>query len=234
MNPKQNHVAEVIMNPKQNQHGNIILAILALVAIIGVIGAYMMAGNTNTASASASSGSVAGASLMNDGNAMQQTFQNLVMTGSLASSVTFIPNTPGVSNMLDPVNGMQLPIPTISALLTPVVAPNGEWIYNPTGFVGNGIGSAAADPVVYVVGVKDAVCAQIDTKLYGVSVIPSSGIAPATWTTGATAANPNSTSSINLATAGFGAIAAGWMSGCVGTGVTDQNALFPDFTGELK
>lgn len=207
----------------KKQGGNIIFAVLVLVAIIGVIAAYMMSGNTNTSTASSSTGGVLGASIVGDGTAIQQTFQTLAVNGSSASSITFIPSGVGVSNILNPTTGIQLPIPNANAV-TNTTFPNGAWIYNSTGFIGNGLGTAAADQVAFVAGVKDAVCQQINSRLYGSTVIPVSGFTTATWTTGATAATPTSTGATSLAAAG---VALNWMAGCVSTTAgVDNNVYF--------
>ena len=207
----------------KKQGGNIIVGILVLVAIIGVIAAYMMSGNTNTTGASSSTSGVIGASLSSDGTAIQQTFQTLAVNGSSAASITFIPSGTGSSNILNPTTGIQLPVPNANAV-TNTTFPNGAWIYNATGFVGNGLGTAAADQVAFVAGVKDAVCQQINSRINGSTAIPASGFSTATWTTGATAGLPTSTGATNLSTAG---IASGWMAGCVGTtGGTDNNVYF--------
>jgi hypothetical protein len=207
----------------KNQRGSIVAGLLILVAIIGVIGAYMMSGNTNASSASSSTGGVMGAAIQTDGNAIQQTAQTLIVNGSAASALTFIPGGVGVSNILNPTTGIQLPMVNGNAV-TNSTFPNGAWIYNPTGFIGNTIGTAAADQAAIVLGVKDGVCQQINTRLYGSTAIPASGFSPATWATGATALAPTSTGATSLLAAG---VASGWMAGCVTTtSGTDNNVYF--------
>lgn len=207
----------------KKQQGNVIMWLLVAAALIGVFAAYMMAGNTNTTTASSSTGGVLGSAIASDGASIQQTFQTLVVNGSSAASITFIPSGTGASNILNPTTGIQLPVPNANAVVNSTF-PNGAWIYNSTGFIGNGLGTTAADQVAFVPGVKDAVCQQINNRLYGSTTIPASGFSTATWTTGATIAAPTSTGATSLAAAG---IALNWMAGCVSTtGGVDNNVYF--------
>ena len=213
------------MNGSKNKQGgfSILGVILVVVAIVGVLGVWAMSGQTNTATAASSSADVMGSSVVNDGSAIKATFDTLLVNGSAATSITFIPATAGASNMLDPTNGIQKPNPNSNAVIN-TTFPNGAWIYKSAGFKGNGIGTATDDQVIILGGVKDGVCGQINNRLYGATTIPASGLASTAFTTDATAGAPTSTTAADIsAVAGV----AGWMAGCVTTtnGV-DNNVYF--------
>jgi len=208
---------------KSKQKGNLVVAILALVAVIGVISVWLMSGDTNTTSSSNSTADVMGSSIANDGGAIKATFDTLVINGASASSITFIPATAGSNNILDPTNGIQYPVSNPNAF-TNTTFPNGAWIYNGTGFKGNGIGTSAVDQVALVAGVKDGVCQNINSRAHASTTIPASGLASSVFTSGAFAATPTGTGSPDLsAVAGV----AGWVAGCVSTtNGTDNNVYF--------
>lgn len=202
---------------------SILSVILVVVAIIGVLGAWAMSGQTNTSSASTSTTDVVGSSLISDAMAIKSTFDALMVNGSAASTITFIPNTAGSSNILDPTNGIQRPVPMASAFSS-TVAPSGMWVYHPTGFAGNNIGTGSDDPALFLRGVKDGVCGQINNRLHGSSAIPATIFSQGIFTLGATVSAPTS-----VTIAGFASIAEveGWMSGCIGTtGGADKNVYF--------
>lgn len=215
---------EIKFSGKNKQGGFSILGvILVVVAIVGVLGVWAMSGQTNTSSASTSSADVMGSSIVNDGSAIKATFDTLLVNGSAATSITFIPAQAGTNNMLDPTNGIQKPNPNSNALVN-TTFPNGAWIYKPSGFKGNGIGTAADDQVIILGGIKDGVCQQLNNRLYGATTIPASNLANTAFTTGAAAATPTSTNASDVsAVAGV----SGWMAGCVTTtNGADNNVYF--------
>lgn len=213
-----------LMSGKKRQGGFSILGvILVVVAIVGVLGVWAMSGQTNTSTAATSAGDVMASSIVNDGSAIKATFDTLLVNGSAATSITFIPATAGASNMLDPTSGIQKPNPNANAVVN-TTFPNAAWIYKGAGFKGNGIGTVADDQTMILGGIKDGVCGQINNRLYGSTTIPASALAETAFTTGATAAAPSSTNASDLsAIAGV----AGWMAGCVTTTAgVDNNVYF--------
>lgn len=209
---------------KSKQGGFSIIGVIILaVAIIGALGVWALSGQTNTSNANASAADVMGGGIVNDGSSIKTQFDTLLINGSAAAGITFVPGTAGVNNMLDPTKGIQNPKPN-SNLFVDTVFPNGAWIYKPAGFKGNGVGGTADDYSVILAGVKDGVCQQINQRLYGAPTIPASGLASTAFTTGATAAAPTSTNAASIAAV---AGVAGWTSGCVTTtGGADQNVYF--------
>lgn len=108
-------------------------------------------------------------------------YDRLVVNGRSPSTIVFIPNTastPSAPNILDTVNGIQNPKMSLSMLRTSsaLLTSEGFFVYNPTGFKGNNIGSNAnADPVIGIAGLKDDVCKRINVILNGQSVEPGVG-----------------------------------------------------------
>lgn len=213
------------MNGSKNKQGgfSILGVILVVVAIVGVLGVWAMSGQTNTATAASSSADVMGSSVVTDGSAIKATFDTLLVNGSAATSITFIPADGGANNMLNPTNGIQKPNPNANAVIN-TTPPNGGWIYKSAGFKGNGIGTVADDQAIILGSVKDGVCGQINNRLYGATTIPASTLAKAAFTTGATAGAPTSTTAANISAVGD---VAGWMAGCVATtDGADNNVYF--------
>ena len=219
-----NHRTTFMCHSKKSQGGFSILgAILVVVAIVGMLSVWTMSGQTNTSTAASSSSDVMGSSLVNDASAIKATFDTLLVNGYAASSITFIPNTAGASNILDPTNGVQLPIPNSNALGN-TAFPSGAWIYKPSGFVGNNTGSGSEDQAMMLAGVKDGVCQQINKRIFGSTAIGASGASTVDWTTGALAATPTSANAVDLT--GVNEVD-GAMHGCVSTtDGADRNVYF--------
>jgi hypothetical protein len=217
---------QIYLSSRNKQGGFSILGvILVVVAIVGALGVWAMSGQTNTGNAASSSADVMGSGIVNDGSAIKTSFDTLLVNGSSAANITFIPNTAGVgTNMLDPTSGIQKPTPNAGAFINSTF-PNAAWIYNGTTFKANGVGTAAADQTMFLLGVKDTICSQINSRLYGAgTVAPVSTFVEATVAGAATAAAPTSAGAADLTGV---AAAAGWMSGCVTTaGGADHNMYF--------
>lgn len=205
--------SKVMRYGSKNRQGgfSILGVILIVVAIVGVLGVWAMSGQTNTSNSASSSQDVMGASIANDGSALKTAFDTLLINGNAATSITFVPGASSVTNMLDPTNGIQKPTPNANAVGN-TTYPQGQWTYQ-TGVKVMGIGtSATADIVAVLPDIKDGVCQQINTRLYGSAAIPVSGVAESAFTTGGTAAAPTSANAVDMsAVAGVN----GWSSGCV-------------------
>ena len=215
-NNKENKMKRI--NSNKQQGFSILAVILVIVAVIVAIGVWALSGQTNTSSSGNSTSDIQASSLVNDSGALKLAYDTLVINGSSASSIVFVPNTastPGAPNVLDPVNGVQLPKPNANAIKVGAGATEGIWVFNKTGFVGNGVGTASADPVVLVAGIKKTVCERVNNTLYGSTTIPVSTLATsAAATTGALSTSPTSTAAVDISAV---AAAAGWTSGCFTT-----------------
>jgi len=203
---------------------SILGVVLVVVAIVGALGAWSMSGQTNTSSSTSATGDIMASGIVNDGSAIKTAFDTLLVNGAAAANITFTPaSTDAVNDILNTTNGIQKPMLNSNAVINSTF-PNGNWIYKKTGFKGNGVGTAADDQVIVAIGIKDSVCGQINSRMYGSTAIPASGLANTAFDTGATVAAPSSTNAADVsAVAGV----AGWTSGCVSTTTgADNNVYF--------
>jgi len=203
---------QMTIGSRSKQGGFSLLAIiLVVVAIVAALGVWAMSGQSNTSSSAASSNSVTASSIINDSSSVKDAFDSLLVGGNVATAITFIPNTAGLTNMLDPTTGIQKPTPSSSAVGVSVY-PQGQWTYQ-TGLKIMNVGSSAAENALVLPDVKDAVCAQINSSMYGTgTATPVSGVAESAFTTGGTALAPSSAAVVDMsAVVGVN----GWMSGCV-------------------
>ena len=88
-----------------------------------------------------------------------------------------------------------------ATIKTPAATVAGHWYLNKL-TPANGIGSAAADPMIVLPNIRQDVCGRINTLLYGSSTIPDASGAIAAWTT-------------TPADGGIPAGAVNWAEGCV-------------------
>lgn len=207
---------------RKQQQGMIFALIAGALVVVAILMAVLSSsGGSNSATASQTT-SLLSTRLQNDMIPIKVTFDNLVMSGSAASTVTYIPNTAGTNNLLDPTSGIQMPVSDPTAF-TNTTFPNGSYIYQ-TGIKLNGINSAAAEIMIVAPGVKDGVCTQKNKSKHNLASIPASGAASTAFTTGATAAAPSSVGAVDMSAL---AAIAGWTEGCVSTtGGVDQNIYF--------
>jgi hypothetical protein len=221
------------INYKKQQGFSVLAIILVVVAVIVAIGVWALSGQTNTSTTGNSTSDIQASSIVSDGAAIKLSFDNLVINGSSASTVVFVPNvasTATAPNMLDPTVGIQVPRPNANAIRTGATIPEGIWVYNGTTFKGSAVGVAGtADQAILLAGVKDTVCSRINNNNNGTTAIP----AVTTITTGAafvtltSSPAPTTAVAIDLNAAATAAATAGWTSGCVSAnGVADNNLYF--------
>lgn len=213
------------INTNKKQKGFSILAvILVIVAVIVAIGVWALSGQTNTSSTGQSTNDIQSAAIINDGASIKLAFDTLITNGTSANNITFMPNISSSTNMLDPMNGIKVPIANKKALFDdqPVNPPYGLWIYN-NNFKGNSIGDITKpSKVILLTGIKDSVCSRINQTLHGSTDVPPAGFPiMETAITGASLINPNSVTEINLNTSPYAAPTAGWTAGCVATSNND-------------
>lgn len=132
---------------------------------------------------------------------------------AVVSTMNFT-NTTGVG-LFDPAARYASPqvMPTSAftaakAIATPSANAAGHWNLN-KGTPGNDLGTAAADPMVVLSGLRQDVCGRVNTLLYGSSAIP---------TAGGTVANFTGASSDGQISGVAGVL--GWPEGCVVTSDT--------------
>lgn len=215
----------------QKKNGFSILAIiLVIVAVIVMIGVWALSGSSNTSSASSGSNSILASTLTADSSSIKLAFDTIVVNGGTPENIVFLPNTPSNSlapNMLDTINGIQLPNTSKKAFKDNAVEPNGVWTYNKN-FSVVGVGTNSNDYAITIAGVKDSVCKAVNSTLYGSETIPVYGPANNSegFVTGSTLSNPNTNVVIDFQSGGLSTAAQGWMVGCVGVSGNPDNNLF--------
>lgn len=192
------------INLKKQTGFSILAVILVIVAVIVAIGVWALSGQTNTSNLGNSTSDIQAASIINDSSSMKLAFDSLIVNGYSASSIVFLPNTASTGtapNMLEPTNGVQVPKPNTKAIKAGSIAPEGIWVYNPTGFklVSLG-GSTAAEQILLLAGVKKDVCERINNTLHGSTTIPNVALTATSdaFVTGATESSPTSTKLISI------------------------------------
>lgn len=212
-----------------NDKGFSILAvILVIVAVIVAIGVWALSGQTNTSNSSNSATDIQATSIMNNAAAIKSNYDRLVIEGNNYKNIVFIPNTASTAtapNILDPVNGIQVPTVNKNALRSGIADPEGIWVYNPTSFTASYVGDRTlADPSIMIAGIKDSVCQRINNQLYGSTYIPkiSGYSAGGMFVSGATSAAPTSNATIGI----FVPEDMYWTSGCISANATADNNLY--------
>ena len=215
------------LNYKKQQGFSILAVILVIVAVIVAIGVWALSGQTNTSNSGNSTSDIQASSIVNDASSIKLAFDTLIVNGSDATKVVFVPNTAstaGAPNMLDPTNGIQAPKANTNAIRSGATAAEGVWVYNGTAFKGHTVGTTAADQAILLAGIKDTICQRINNTLYGKTEVPA--ITVTTPTASATSLVPTTAAAVDLLTATPAGVPTGWTSGCIGTGTADSNFYF--------
>lgn len=215
-----------------NKKGFSVLAVLLIIIVLIVgMSAWMLSGQTNTESIlNNNTVEVQATSIVEDSNNIKLYFDSLVYNGTDPMSIVFQPNAVsagGAPNLLDPVNGIQLPKPLRSALRDGATVPDGIWIYT-NNFQSSGIGTTNTDIAIFLAGIKDSVCERINFNLMGNTYIPKLNGAKTQsvqFFPGLTETNPN----VVLFKYGVNAIPTpNWNAGCfkANTSADGQNVFF--------
>ena len=121
--------------------------------------------------------------------------------------------------MLDPINGIQLPLVNHNIIKKEPATNEGFWTYIPRNFQGQAIGALGGgsfDQTILLTGVKYNVCQTINQTIHGSNFIPKIlANTSSSLTLGATTTNPNSIIPIALTQSTDDM--KGWMSGCIST-----------------
>lgn len=212
---------------KSNKNGFSILSIiLVIVAIIVAIGVYALSGSSSTGS-NTGSADIQASAVQNDALALKTRFDELVINGATASQITYKPNNTDQYNMIDSSKGLYAPKPVSKVLQDGATAPVGVWVYAKWAIAG--LGSAFAENVIILGGVKTSVCESINNNLYGSKDIPKYGPLNdvGAFVSGATALDPNTAIVVDFSTGGAtsGLV---WTSGCIAgaNNAPDNNVYF--------
>lgn len=203
---------------KFKKNGFSILSVILVIVIVTVsIGAWAMSGENNVDKLRGNADIIA-SSVINDGAAFQLSYDRLIANGATPAAIVSMPNvksTPSAPNLLDPDEGLEFKPVNKNMVRANADPLEGLWVYNPTGVALAGVGTAATDPVMLIVGLKDSVCRQINYNLYGSTTIPTFGSPalpnPAQRVAGATITNLKSTYTFS------GGTARDWTKGCFAT-----------------
>ncbi len=190
-------------------------------AVIVAIGVWALSGQANTNDTSASVKPLASA-ILTDSAKLNLAFQKVLINGGSASNVLFKPNLKDENNMLSDEE--------LNFYGSKIMRENNEvsnFIYNKnTNFIGS---SGKHDATIYLAGVKDSVCKEINTQLYGSSDVPVFPVIPEYrgFITGASNTDPNSSVQIDLSTAPATS-SLNWSKGCIrgANASLDNNVYF--------
>lgn len=216
---------------KKQQGFSILAVILLIIAIVVAIGGWLASGAVNTNIANTNKYEVEAASIMDDANAIKNVYTRLTYSGADSSQVIYLPNQNASAttfNILDPQKGIKQP--TIGLINAQRALEEAEslWVFNNSSFSGMNIGTTANDPVILLAGLSDDTCKIINTRLYSINIIPKlTGFTTgASWVTGATKDNPNTSKAINLNNITVAPQPNGWTAGCIAPASLKNNNLF--------
>ncbi len=213
----------------KNKNGFSILAvILVIVAVIVAIGVWALSGESNTSSSSSSSAKIAASAIINNASSIKLAYDTAVINGASPASITFMPNVAGSTNILDPVNGINLPKESANIFKADYLEPNGIWTLNKNFYAI--LGSPGQPEIaVTLAGIKDSVCQEINKNVNGSDFIP---VYPPfnnseQFVVGSTASNPNTTTQIDFSTGGTDTNSLSWELGCIkGANANDNNVFY--------
>lgn len=213
----------------KKQKGFSILAILLIsIAIIGAIAAWSLSSQSNISDSK--NITLQASSIIEDSQAIKIAYDSLLYQGANVSNIVFVPkqsSTVNSPNILDPNNGVVLSAISKEVIRTGASAPEGIWVYNPTGFKGRSVGTLTSDPVILLAGIKDTVCLEINRSLYNITTraaYPS--LDSLSLVSDATISYPMSTKEFNLNNMMYGFSPAGWTMGCIFTMEASDNNIF--------
>lgn len=220
----------MIIKQFRNNGYTILAVLLTAVGIITAIGIWMLSGNNNIKDNYiniSDSDKIAAASLMHDMTNLRNAVTNLQLQGYNPNNMTFMPGDTSPFNILNTNTGTVYPIVSKNTFRKGITSPEGIWVFNKNHFFGKGVGiDAVADPILYIAGIKDNICWQINILLEKQDTIPfTTAVSTSAGTvTGATITNPNSNATINLTT---GTTFKTNMAGCYSFNFgEDQNVLY--------
>lgn len=226
----------ILKNKNHQQKGFSIIAVLLIVVVIIIaIGIWAFSGSSSVGGLSERKSAIEAASIINDGNTIQTSYDALRLKGVSYTSIVFIPGSTNVNNMLHPTNGVPPVIPAATSLGTSLEPTEGYWIYNPKNLTGSNIGyggiggpSDPHDPAIYLTGIKDSVCKSINKTLHKTDTIPKANaglIGGPFFTTGTITADStrqNPMSSINFTLNTVSGLS-NWEKGCFGLQVANMS-----------
>jgi|GEM_PF-2710432 hypothetical protein len=213
---------------KQTKGFSILAVILVIVAVIVAIGVWALSGESNTSSSSSSSAKIASSAILNNASSLKLAFDTAVISGATAATITFQPNIPSSTNMLDPNNGINLPKENANIFKADYIEPNGVWTFSKTFYTLLG-SPGQPETVVLLAGIKDTVCKELNKNVNGSDFIPTYPPFNTSeqFVTGSTASNPNTSVQVDFSSGGTDTNALQWEMGCIkGANGNDNNVFF--------
>ncbi len=215
-----------LISIKKKNGFSILAIILVIVAVIVAIGVWALSGESNSGSSQSTTSDVQASSILNDTGSIMSQFDRWIISGYTAERIIFKPNENNPYNLLDPNSGIAAMRPPSGVIRGEAAIPEGMYVYTKT-IKGNQIGTEKNDYGIIVAGVKASTCRRLNYSLYGSETIPKvSAVAnSAAFVSGATAADPTSTTLIDLST---NDALIGWAKGCVASASSDsdENVFF--------
>lgn len=140
----------------------VILFTIALIVLVGAALAYASRSNPN---AITTQGAKLQASLLLKQSAdYRDAYSRYIFDGNTLGNMTFSPTAPPATDLLYPASQYgSYQAPPVAAMATSTA---GVWTLNKTASI-NGVGTVAADPLLYIDNVAQAVCEQVNLQLYG-------------------------------------------------------------------
>ena len=150
----------------------IILFTIALIVLVGAALAYATRGNGK--GVTVQSGRVYSGLVLKQSADYRDAYSRFIFDGGVASTMTFNSTnlTTDLFNTTAQYGSYQAP--PVQAMSATAGTP--AWLYNST-MVVTGVGTAAADSIVYVSDVSLALCTEVNRQMYNSTTIPlSSGV----------------------------------------------------------
>lgn len=163
----------------------IVLFTIALIVLVGAALAY--ASRNNPRALDTQGAKVFAGVLLKQSADYRDGYSRFIFDGGNPSTMTFNTALGAATDLFNPT--LQLasyqPPPAQATTVVPPTLP--AWLFNRSAIV-EGVGTTAADSITFVPAVTDAVCAQLNSQMYGTTVIPTTTLADAAAAAAANAA----------------------------------------------
>jgi hypothetical protein len=224
-----------MQNMRKQKGFSILAVILIVVGIVALLGAWALSGQTNSQSASDSSSDVLASGLAQDAAAVKAVFDTIAVRGVGLDEIIYdlteakMSGPASTVNILNPLTGIQRPVPNPAVLVAAPPAVGGTdiagyWIYH-KGLKLPGIGTAAgADVSIVLSGLRKGACQKINERLNSAANTEppvATGFTEVLLLGAPTLAAPTSATAADLSAV---TTFTGWTAGCIAT--TDSPAKY--------
>lgn len=164
--------------PAKQKGFSVLSGIILTIVMLGSLAFFLAGQGVNVGFGATYSNTARASSLLASAGYIGAGFDSVLLSGTTAGSVTFDSGSAGVFN---PSTGGASPQTLDPGLFTDVSTPatatvaasgvHGYWIYRKNDIKLNGVGTASAEYTIVASGLKQSVCQQINSMLYGSSVV---------------------------------------------------------------